>query len=96
MRHGCFCAHPLIARLLGVPAAELSRLAAALRSGEHPPLPGAVRASLGIGSTTADVDRLLGALHAIAADGPGWRYRHLAELDEYRADSPVSGAVGVV
>ena len=35
---------------------------------------GAVRASLGVGSSSADVDRLLDALDALLADGPRWTY----------------------
>lgn len=35
---------------------------------------GAVRASLGLGSSSADVDRLLAALRQLVADGPSWSY----------------------
>jgi len=35
---------------------------------------GAVRASFGVGSTSADVDRLLKALRTLLADGPAWEY----------------------
>jgi selenocysteine lyase/cysteine desulfurase len=35
---------------------------------------GALRASFGVGSTAADVDRLLGALDTLLADGPVWEY----------------------
>ena len=42
-----------------------------------------MRASLGLGTTEADVDRLVAALHALARSGPGVRYRHVAEHDEY-------------
>ena len=52
VRHGCFCAHPLITRLLHVPEAEAQRLHAELRRGREPELPGAVRASIGLGTTT--------------------------------------------
>jgi len=83
VRHGCFCAHPLMARLLGVSDAELGRLTAELRAGRRPPLPGAVRASVGLGTIPADIDRLTGALHELAAAGPRWRYRHVLEHDEY-------------
>ena len=48
-----------------------------------PVLPGAVRASIGIGTTPHDIDRLIEALHQIAATGPRSRYEHLADLDEY-------------
>jgi selenocysteine lyase/cysteine desulfurase len=83
VRHGCFCAHPLLTWLLGVSEPELSALRHELRAGRRPPLPGAVRASLGLGTTAADVDRLLCALRGIAVSGPRRRYRHIAERDEY-------------
>jgi selenocysteine lyase/cysteine desulfurase len=35
---------------------------------------GAVRASFGVGSTAADVDRLLEALRVLLSDGPAWKY----------------------
>jgi selenocysteine lyase/cysteine desulfurase len=65
VRHGCFCAHPLITRLLGVPEAESRRLQRELRSGREPELPGAVRASLGLGTTVQDIDALIAALNAL-------------------------------
>jgi selenocysteine lyase/cysteine desulfurase len=66
VRHGCFCAHPLITRLLKVPEAEARRLQAELRRGLEPELPGAVRASLGLGTTVSDIDALIGALDEIS------------------------------
>jgi selenocysteine lyase/cysteine desulfurase len=48
------------------------------------PRRGAVRASIGIGTTTADVDSLVHALYAIAQSGPRARYEHGAGHDEYR------------
>jgi len=85
VRHGCFCAHLLIGRLLGLRDAEMELLHAAMRAGRRPPLPGAVRASLGLASTRADVDRLSGALDSIARRGPGARYEFRPALDEFRA-----------
>ena len=38
-------------------------------------VPAAVRASIGIGTSSADVDRLLGAVGEFARRGPSWRYR---------------------
>ena len=61
----CFCAHPLLTRLLGVSDLQARRLHAELKAGRDPELPGAVRASLGIGSTAQDVDALLAALSAL-------------------------------
>jgi selenocysteine lyase/cysteine desulfurase len=66
VRHGCFCAHPLITRLLNVPEAEARQLHADLRRGLEPELPGAVRASIGLGTTVSDIDALIGALEEIS------------------------------
>jgi selenocysteine lyase/cysteine desulfurase len=84
VRHGCFCAHPLIAHLLALPEPEMRRYARELGAGGTPQLPGAVRASIGLGTTADDIDRLVGALHSIARHGPALRYEHVAEHDEYR------------
>jgi selenocysteine lyase/cysteine desulfurase len=45
---------------------------------------GAVRASLGLGTTPEDIDRLVDALTEIAVHGPRSRYTHDRERDEYR------------
>jgi selenocysteine lyase/cysteine desulfurase len=92
VRHGCFCAHPLISKLLGLPDGEVARLGGQLRAGLHPPLPGAVRASMGLGTTPADIDRLSAALRAIAGSGPSWSYRYVTEYDEYEPLSRSRGA----
>ena len=70
--HGCFCAHPLMAALLHIDAAEDARLCDGLRQRIPTPIPGAVRASTRIGTTAADCDRLVAAVAAIAADGSRW------------------------
>jgi selenocysteine lyase/cysteine desulfurase len=85
VRHGCFCAHPLMTHLLGVDDTESARLHTELRAGRKPLLPGAVRASIGLGTTDEDLDRLVRALHEIARHGPRFRYVHEPEHDEYRA-----------
>jgi selenocysteine lyase/cysteine desulfurase len=83
IRHGCFCAHPLMMRLLRVDDAEAQRLIDATRTGGHERLPGAARMSLGLGSTRADIDALADALRAIARDGPQWTYAVNGHSDEY-------------
>ena len=70
MRHGCFCAHPYLVRLLGLPATELEAFRSAARRHDRHALPGAVRASAGISTSPHDVDRLLAGVRAIVS-GPG-------------------------
>jgi selenocysteine lyase/cysteine desulfurase len=70
VRHGCFCAHPYVERLLHAGPEDLRRFAAAARAGDRLALPGAVRASAGLATTTADVARLLDAVAEIAATEP--------------------------
>lgn len=69
VRHGCFCAHPYLIRLLGLSAAEILAYRSSVLAGDHRAVPGAVRASCGISTTAADVDALLAALRSVAADG---------------------------
>jgi selenocysteine lyase/cysteine desulfurase len=68
VRHGCFCAHPYLVRLLGLSDDEVHRYRADVLAGDRRSIPGAVRASGGISATVADVDRLLDAV-ALIADG---------------------------
>jgi selenocysteine lyase/cysteine desulfurase len=86
IRHGCFCAHPLMMRLLRVNDAEMGRLLDEARAGHHERLPGAARMSLGLGSTRADIDAFADALRAVAADGPRWTYLVNDHTDEYEPD----------
>ena len=83
VRHGCFCAHPLMAELRGYGDADMVEFAAAIRAGLNPHHPGAVRASIGIGTTKADIDHLVAALHEIARYGPRNQYQHQPHHDEY-------------
>lgn len=69
VRSGAFCAHPLVAHLLGVTGAETAALFDGISRGEEIRVPGAVRASIGIGVTAAGLDRLLEALELIATRG---------------------------
>lgn len=76
VRDGCFCAHPLMLRLLGVSDAEAARIHDEIVGGSHASVPGALRLSTGLGTTTADIDALALALSQIVADGPMWTYSH--------------------
>lgn len=86
IRHGCFCAHPLMIRLLQVDDDEADRLMDATRAGGHPHLPGAARISFGLGTTRTDVDAAADALRAIATDGPAWTYALNPATGEYEPD----------
>jgi selenocysteine lyase/cysteine desulfurase len=84
VRHGCFCAHPLMAELRGYDDDDMREFAAAIRApGPNPHHPGAVRASIGIATTAADIDRLVAALHSIERFGPRSEYAYDGEHDEY-------------
>ena len=67
VRSGCFCAHPYLVRLLQLDEAETERFRSRVRRGEHSLLPGAVRASAGLGTGVQDVRALGAALRAITA-----------------------------
>lgn len=70
VRHGCFCAHPYVARLLGMDRAAVDRYRAELAAGDRRNVPGAVRASAGLGTSGEDVDLLLTAVAELAAGAP--------------------------
>jgi selenocysteine lyase/cysteine desulfurase len=74
VRHGCFCAHPYITHLLGLTPKEADAVRNELRRGEHAHVPGAVRASFGIGTTHDDVDALCDALAELTGQGPRLDY----------------------
>ncbi|MCK4413651.1 MAG: aminotransferase class V-fold PLP-dependent enzyme [Candidatus Eisenbacteria sp.] len=77
VRAGCFCAHPLIKHLLKVTRDRERAIEGEVQSGDRREVPGAVRASIGLHNTPADIDRFLEALGAIAARR--WRGRYVQE-----------------
>lgn len=91
VRHGCFCAHPLMIHLLRVSDDGADRIRAGIGSGDKTVIPGAVRASMGIGTTTEDIDALAEAIQAIAAHGPSWTYRLDAASGEYTPEPETRG-----
>ena len=70
VRHGCFCAHPYLMRLLGLTPAEISEYRDAVRRGDKRAIPGAVRASTGISTTAGDIERFVAAVAAVALGEP--------------------------
>jgi selenocysteine lyase/cysteine desulfurase len=96
VRHGCFCAHPYIIRLLGLSDTEVATYRRSVLAGDHTTMPGAVRASCGIATSAEDVDYFLGALSAIAADAAAGRRGPVRyEQDPATGDFwPETGAAG--
>ena len=91
VRHGCFCAHPYITRLLGIDAVAADSVRNSLRRGERAGIPGAVRASFGIGTNAKDIDSFLEALGEIIDSGPRLEYLQ----DEHTGDFlPLADARG--
>jgi selenocysteine lyase/cysteine desulfurase len=92
VRHGCFCAHPYLMRLLGLSSEEMARYRRMVRAGDRSQLPGAVRASAGINTSAADIERFLTAVDDIAqgAQSPVAYQKDLATGD-YFPDSGVAG-----
>jgi selenocysteine lyase/cysteine desulfurase len=73
VRQGRFCAHPLV-----------ERLGAGIASSSERERPfGAVRASIGVGTTVDDVLLLVDALRRVAAEGPLRRYELDRRADEW-------------
>jgi selenocysteine lyase/cysteine desulfurase len=70
VRHGCFCAHPYLVRVLGLGPEAMQRFRSAARRHDRSSLPGAVRASAGISTTQSDLERLLEAVGLIACTPP--------------------------
>lgn len=66
VRSGCFCAHLYVAHLLGIAEEEANEARERLIAALPVDLPGMVRASLGLGNTKEDIDRLACGLEAIA------------------------------
>ena len=87
VRHGCFCAHPYLVRLLGLPQADVVAYRDDVRRGDRSRMPGAVRASAGINTTEADVERLLAAVARIASgEEPPIEYRRDPHTGDFGPD----------
>ena len=86
VRHGCFCAHPLVLHLLDITDDEASRIRHEIAAGHKGRVPGAVRVSVGLGTTRDDIDLLCDALGTLIADGPAARYRMDPASGEYVPD----------
>ena len=70
VRHGCFCAHPYLIRLLGLGGAAVHAYRDQVLHGDHRTMPGAVRASAGLGTSGDEIDVLLAAVAELAEGKP--------------------------
>jgi selenocysteine lyase/cysteine desulfurase len=70
VRHGCFCAHPYLIRLLGLGADAVHNYRNQVLHGDHRTMPGAVRASCGLGTSGDEIDALLSAVAELAGGKP--------------------------
>jgi selenocysteine lyase/cysteine desulfurase len=92
VRHGCFCAHPYLMRLLGLSPAAIDAYRQSLRAGDRSRLPGAVRASAGLNTTRGDIDRFLAAVAEIATNRPSrFAYRRDPTTGDYWPESDMPG-----
>ena len=91
VRHGCFCAHPYLLRLLDLGPAEVAEYHDAVRRGDRRSIPGAVRASAGLNATGEDIDRFLDAVARIASgEAPPVPYEQDPHTGDFwpRTDDP--------
>jgi selenocysteine lyase/cysteine desulfurase len=70
VRHGCFCAHPYVIRLLGLSEQVVHDYRDDVLRGDHRNVPGAVRASAGLGTSGADIEALVAAVADLAGGSP--------------------------
>jgi len=84
VRHGCFCAHPLMLTLLQVDTGSAADIRDAFRRGTRPRVPGAVRASIGLGTTREEIDYLIESLNTLVTEGPRWTYARDQRTGDFR------------
>jgi selenocysteine lyase/cysteine desulfurase len=87
LRHGCFCAHPYVMRLLGVGAAEVEKLTRKAELNDHSGFPGLLRISLGLYNTRQEADYVAEAIRDILERGPRERYVLDRPTGEYVPES---------
>jgi len=92
VRHGCFCAHPYLIRLLGLSPDEVIAYRRAVLDHDRRDVPGAVRASGGLSTSTEDVARMVGAVAEIASGRPApVRYGQDPRSGDFWPDGDAAG-----
>jgi len=83
VRSGCFCAHPYMLCLLGVPEARAQEVRDEILARDRRNVPGAVRASVGLYNDESDIDALCECLKMVAAGGQRGRYEVCRETGNF-------------
>lgn len=83
VRNGCFCAHPYVISLLGLPEEQVSSWRKRFLGGDKRGMPGMVRMSFGCYSTREDVDRLVEVLEMVRKGTYRGAYEQLSLTGEY-------------
>ncbi len=92
VRHGCFCAHPYLLRLLALSDDEVRAYREAVLRGDRRTIPGAVRASGSVSTSADDIDRLLAAVEEIANGKPSRvAYRQDPRTGDYWPEGETPG-----
>jgi selenocysteine lyase/cysteine desulfurase len=74
VRNGCFCAHPYLLHILGLPPEDAEGIRDQMQAGNRADMPGLVRISFGLYNSIEEIDLLLSALHKIARDDYSGKY----------------------
>jgi len=85
VRHGCFCAHAYLMRLLGLSSLEVQDVRADIAAGDRRAMPGMVRVSFASYNTFEDVDRVADALERIVRDDVRGDYVQDRDTGDYTA-----------
>lgn len=87
VRHGCFCAHLYVGKMLGISDVETEGYLDTVHQGGKPSdLPGFVRVSMGLPNTVEDIDFLATALEKVARKE--WSGRYVVKEDgEYAPEN---------
>ncbi len=83
VRHGCFCAHLYLHRLLAIADGDLASHVERAERGDLGDLPGLVRMSIGMYNTAEEIAYAADALERIVREGPRERYRQERTTGEY-------------
>ena len=95
VRHGCFCAHPYVIRLLGLSEQVVHDYRDEVLRGDHRNVPGAVRASAGLGTSGQDIEALVAAVADLAGGSPPpVPYRQDPSTGDYFPETDLQGWKG--